>query len=267
MSTNRDPSLDTLLAFAHRLADLSAREVLKHFRMPTAVENKGGEAAFDPVTVADRAAERVIRDAVGAAWPGHGVIGEEFADTGADARYRWIIDPIDGTRAYIMGYPLWGTLIGLMDGAQPLLGMMNQPFTGERFWGAGGQARYAGPDGERDLRTRPCESLGAAILSTTHPDLFAPGFERERFETLAGQVRMSRYGGDCYAYCLLAAGHVDLVVEAGLQPFDIVALIPIIERAGGRITNWQGGPATEGGRIVAAGDARLHEAALAVLGA
>jgi myo-inositol-1(or 4)-monophosphatase len=177
-----------------------------------------------------------------------------------------VIDPIDGTRAFIMGSPMWGTLIGLLDGEEAVLGLMDQPFTGERFWsGATGAHFRNGNARPRRLKTRACASLAEATLTTTHPDLFAKGQEADAFARLAARVRMTRYGGDCYGYCLLAAGFVDLVVEAGLKTHDVVALIPIIERAGGRISTWEGGPAIEGGRIVAAGDPRLHEQALAVL--
>jgi myo-inositol-1(or 4)-monophosphatase len=176
------------------------------------------------------------------------------------------VDPIDGTRAFIMGSPMWGTLIGLLDGGSPLLGFMDQPFTRERYWSSADVSHLRIGDGPAQrITTRACPRLADAMLSTTHPDLFEPGAEIEAFARLTSEVRMTRYGGDCYAYCLLAAGFVDLIVEAGLKPYDIVALIPIIERAGGRISTWDGGPATAGGRIVAAGDPRLHEQAIAVL--
>jgi myo-inositol-1(or 4)-monophosphatase len=165
-----------------------------------------------------------------------------------------------------MGSPLWGTLIGLMDAPKPIVGLMNQPFTGERFWGAGGKARSSTRGGApRPLKTRPCATLADAVLTTTHPDMFSAPGEQAAFQRLKAQARMTRFGGDCYAYCLLAGGFIDLIVEAGLKTYDVVALVPIIEGAGGRITTWQGKPATEGGRIVAAGDARLHKEALAVL--
>jgi myo-inositol-1(or 4)-monophosphatase len=184
------------------------------------------------------------------------------------ARLRWVIDPIDGTRAFIMGYPLWGTLIGLLDAEKPVLGVMDQPFTGERFWSGANAAYFRAVDGKaRRLKTRACPRLADAILSTTHPDLFETGGEKEAFARLKERARMTRYGGDCYAYCLLASGFIDIVVEAGLKAHDVVALIPIIERAGGCISTWTGEPAAAGGRIVAAGDARMHEQALAILAA
>jgi myo-inositol-1(or 4)-monophosphatase len=259
------PPLAELVDFAHALADSSGEVIRPHFRSKLSVANKATGGAFDPVTAADEAAERVIAAAVAARWPEHGFIGEEHGERRADARYRWVVDPIDGTRAFIMGWPMWGTLIGLLDAGAPVLGLMDQPFTRERFWSDAEAAYVRSPDGEQRISTRPCAGLAHAVLSTTHPDLFDAGEEADGFARLKAQVRMTRYGGDCYAYCLLAAGFVDLIVEAGLKPYDIVALIPIIERAGGRVTTWDGKPATAGGRIVAAGDPKLHEAAMAVL--
>ena len=254
------------LAFAHRLADLSAAQILPHFRNLDSVSNKAEGADFDPVTIADREAEKTIRAAIGQAYPGHGIVGEEFGDSGGGDDFRWIIDPIDGTRAFIMGSPLWGTLIGLLESGRPVLGLMNQPFTGERFWGETGGAHYRGPGGERVLTTRACPALDQATLTTTSPDLLGAGFERERFEAVSECVLERRFGGDCYSYCLLAAGHLDLVIETGLKPHDIVALIPIVEQAGGRVSQWDGSDAAAGGRIVASGDPKLHETVLEMLG-
>lgn len=265
MTTNQ-AAPKTLVEFAHGLADVSGATILPYFRRPLSVKNKAGPTAFDPVTAADRAAERAIRKAIRAAYPGHDVIGEEYGGVDRGARYRWLIDPIDGTRAFIMGSPLWGTLIGLFDGPRPLLGLMNQPFTGERFWSDGRATRWRGPAGKaRRLRTRPCPRLEDAILTTTHPDLFAAGKEAERLAAVRSRVRMTRYGGDCYGYCLLSAGFVDLIIEAGLKPYDIAPLIPIIEAAGGIVTTWDGGPASDGGRIVASGDRRVHDQAVGIL--
>jgi myo-inositol-1(or 4)-monophosphatase len=255
-----------LIEFAHLAADRSGADILPFFRRPIRVENKASGGAFDPVTAADRKAERTIAALVAEHWPDHGMIGEEHGGFRTDAHYRWLIDPIDGTRAFIMGAPTWGTLIGLLDGPEPLLGVMDQPFTGERFW-SGPRSSYARVRGgkARQIRTRACPRLAEATLTTTHPDLLSPGLEAEAFARLKAKARMTRYGGDCYAYCLLASGFVDLVVETGINAFDIVALIPIIERAGGRITTWNGHSAASGGRIVAAGDPKLHAEALRVL--
>jgi histidinol phosphatase-like enzyme (inositol monophosphatase family) len=254
------------LAFAHALADLAGAAILPYFRRRLTVRNKDGGAGFDPVTAADRAAERAMRKAIAAQFPDHGVVGEEFADTPGAGRYHWVLDPIDGTRAFIMGSPLWGTLIGLTRDGAPVLGLMDQPFTRERFWGDGRTAHMRVSEGKpRRLKVRACQGLGDAVLTSTHPDLFSSATERTAFGRLKSRTRMTRYGGDCYGYCLLASGFVDLVVESGLKPHDIAALIPIIEGAGGMITTWDGKPAIHGGRVVAAGDPRVHKEALAVL--
>ncbi len=264
------------LATAHDLAGIARAEILPYFRRTMRVTNKEA-GGFDPVTAADKAAERAMRKEIARRHPDHTIIGEEYAAFEADGPLKWVLDPIDGTKAFIMGYPLWGVLIGLMDGAETILGMMDQPFTGERFYAADprithkGQPKgafWTGPrsDKPKRLKTRACGNLAEAILGCTTPDMFKATEERERFAALSKQVRMTRYGGDCYAYCLLAAGHVDLVVEASLKAVDIVALIPIIEQAGGVVTDWKGGPATNGGRIIAAGDPKTHAAALKILG-
>jgi histidinol phosphatase-like enzyme (inositol monophosphatase family) len=253
----------TYLELAHTLADRAGAVILPHFRSGIAVDHKGGEA-FDPVTIADRDAEGAIRQLLAEAYPSHGIIGEEFDDTRTDAEHCWIIDPIDGTRSFIMGQPLWGTLLGLTAGGAPLLGMMDQPYTRERFW-SGERNSFFRHDGEtRTIQTRACPALGEAILATTSPDMFTSA-EAERFERLSRTVRMRRFGGDCYNYCLLALGQIDLVAEAGLKPFDILPLIPIVERAGGVVTTWSGGDPRDGGRILASGDPQIHAAAIAEL--
>jgi myo-inositol-1(or 4)-monophosphatase len=175
-----------------------------------------------------------------------------------------VLDPIDGTKSFISGMPAWGTLIALTRFGEPVFGMMNQPFIGERFSGDCEGSRYRGPAGERDLRVRPCARLSDAVLFTTSPRLMNAA-DREAFSRVEEAVRLSRYGGDCYAYCMLAAGHVDLVIETELQAHDVLPLLPIIAGAGGVVTNWENGPPHGGGRVVAAGDKRVHAAALALL--
>lgn len=260
------PTPAALLACAHSLADASGKAIRPFFRKAIAVDDKGGVAGFDPVTAADRAAERAIARLLALTFPDHGIVGEEYGVVRPDARWRWVIDPIDGTRAFIMGLPTWGTLIGVMDGGEAVLGMMDQPFTGERFWANGAAAYLRTADGKtRKIKTRACADLGQAVFSTTHPDLFATRTERAVHDGVKSAARMTRYGGDCYAYCLLAAGHIDVIVEPGLKPYDIAALVPIIERAGGRVTTWDGGPAAGGGDIVACGDRALHAKVLRVI--
>ena len=266
MTTDRNTVTKMHLEFAHVLADISARAILPYFRKPLTIANKAGPSAFDPVTAADRAAERAIRKAVQVRFPDHGIVGEEYGTVAGKGRYRWLIDPIDGTRAFIIGSPLWGTLIGLMDGPRPVLGLMNQPFTGERYWSGERQSYFRHSSGiEQTIHTRACASLSEALLTASSPDLFETQEEQARFAALASAVRLRRFGGDCYNYCLLALGQIDLVVEAGLKDFDIVPLIPIIERAGGVVSTWEGGDPRRGGRILAAGDPRLHEQAVKIL--
>ncbi|HET6928615.1 MAG TPA: histidinol-phosphatase [Hyphomicrobiaceae bacterium] len=266
MTRAKSAELKEYLEFSHRLADISGAAILPYFRKSIAVRNKAGKTGFDPVTAADRAAERAIRKAVTATYPEHGIVGEEFGQVAGAGRLAWVIDPIDGTRAFITGSPLWGTLIGLLEAGQPVVGLMDQPFTGERFWGGAGKARSSTRGGTpRSLKTRPCATLAEAVLTTTHPDMFSTPGEQAALQRLKGEVRMTRFGGDCYGYCLLASGFIDLIVEVGLKTYDVAALVPIIEGAGGRITTWEGNPATSGGRIVAAGDARVHKEALAIL--
>jgi histidinol phosphatase-like enzyme (inositol monophosphatase family) len=252
-------------SFVDELATISGQAILPFFRSSIAAEDKSRGGVFDPVTEADRAGEAAMRQLIKRSFPTHGIIGEEFGAEQEDADYVWVLDPIDGTRAFIAGLPTWGTLIGLSRARQPVFGMMHQPFTGERFFGDGGSATFRGPGGERRLRTRRCASLGDAIISTTSPKLFS-GDELRAYDRVESVARLVRYGCDCYAYCMLAAGHIDLVVESGLKPYDIVALIPIIEGAGGVVTAWDGGSAADGGSIVASGDRRVHVAALELLG-
>lgn len=251
-------------AFVAELATQSGRAILPFFRAQHAAEDKSQGGVYDPVTEADRAGESVMRHLIKRSFPAHGVLGEEFGNENLDAEYVWVLDPIDGTRAFISGIPVWGTLIGLTRAGVPVYGMMHQPFTGERFSGDGRQARYEGPNGPRTLRTRQTSELAGATLMTTSPSLFSAS-EIARYARVEQSVRLARYGCDCYAYCMLAAGHVDLVIESGLKPYDIVALIPIIEGAGGVVTSWEGGSAAQGGAILAAGNKALHEAALRLL--
>jgi myo-inositol-1(or 4)-monophosphatase len=250
-------------AFVDRLATVSGEAILPFFRTSLGVENKivGG---FDPVTAADRAAESAMRTLIRHTFPEHGIVGEEFGNERVDAEYVWILDPIDGTKSFISGMPAWGTLIGLTRHGKPAFGMMHQPFTRERFTGDGGAAHYRGPAGDRDLMVRRCGSIEDAILFTTSP-LLMDEADGQAFTRVANAARLTRYGGDCYCYCMLAAGHVDLVIETGLNPHDIVALIPIIEGAGGIVTTWDGGAAAAGGRIIAACDRRVYDAALSLL--
>jgi myo-inositol-1(or 4)-monophosphatase len=251
-------------AFVDQLAAVSGETILPFFRTALGVDNKASGGAFDPVTAADRAAETAMRALIRQNFPDHGIVGEEFGSERTDAEYVWILDPIDGTKSFICGMPAWGTLIALTRAGEPVYGMMHQPFTRERFIGDTGAAHYRGPAGERALRVRRCGGLAEAILTTTSPLLMKEA-DRRAFGQVEKSVRLSRYGGDCYAYCMLAAGHVDLVIETELKPYDILPLIPIIVGAGGLVTAWDGGSPKAGGRIVAAGDPRVHAAAMKLL--
>ncbi len=257
------PAID-FSAFLNDLATISGETILPFFRTALSVSDKSLSGSFDPVTAADHAAETAMRALIGRTFPSHGIIGEEFGSQQPDAEYVWILDPIDGTKSFICGMPAWGTLIGLLRHGAPVYGMMNQPFTRERFSGDGGAARYRGPAGERALMVRPCEALSDAVLFTTSPRLMNSG-DRALFGRVEEAVRLSRYGGDCYAYCMLAAGHVDLVIETELKPYDVLPLVPIIQGAGGVITTWEGDAPSAAGRIIAAGDKRIHAAAMELL--
>jgi myo-inositol-1(or 4)-monophosphatase len=250
-------------SFVDQLATASGDTILPFFRTALAVENKK-TAGFDPVTAADRAAENAMRALIRKHFPAHGILGEEYESENPDAEYVWVLDPIDGTKSFIAGMVAWGTLIGLCRLGEPVYGMMHQPFTRERFFGDGGAARYRGPAGNRELRVRSCDSLKDAVMFTTSPLLMNEA-DRARFKRVEDKMKLSRYGGDCYAYCMLAAGQIDLIIETELKTHDIVALIPIINGAGGIVTTWEGGPPQAGGRIVVAGDKRVHAAALEVL--
>jgi histidinol phosphatase-like enzyme (inositol monophosphatase family) len=254
----------SLLALCDRLAEAARSAILPHFRAQgLAAENKltGG---FDPVTIADRAAERAMRDLLDQLRPADAILGEEFGSKPGTSGLEWVLDPIDGTRAFISGTTTWGVLIGLADADGPFLGVIDQPYTQERFIGGLGVAELRGPRGTVPLKTSACAALDTAILFSTFPEI-GTNAERCAFARVSNACKLTRYGMDCYAYALLAAGHIDLVIEAGLNPYDIAAPIAVIEAAGGVVTNWQGGPAHSGGQVLAAANPGLHRAALELL--
>ena len=246
--------------FAARLADAAGAVIRKYYRASLTVESKSDAS---PVTVADREAEQVLREAIRATYPDHGIDGEEFAGERLDAELVWHLDPIDGTKSFVIGRPMFGTLIALTRGGRPILGVIDQCILGERWLGGVGQSSTW--NGE-PIRVRACAGLQDAILSVTSPQMFDAA-ERAAVARLEGAVRFPVYGGDCYGYGLLAMGLVDLIVEADLDVHDFMALVPVIEGAGGIVTDWQGAPLTTAsdGRIVAAGDPRVHESALKLL--
>jgi histidinol phosphatase-like enzyme (inositol monophosphatase family) len=251
---------DADLRLACLLADAAGRAIRPYFRAPFAIETK---ADASPVTQADRAAERAIRDLLAVHAPGDGIVGEEYGRERADADRVWVLDPIDGTRAFIAGRPIFGTLIALLEGGRPVLGILDQPVSGERWIGAAGRPTTLSGT---TVTTRACAALGTAMLATTSPWLFdAAG--ASAFDRLRHQVRDTILGGDCYNYGLLAAGHGDIIVEQGLQLYDFAALVPIVEGAGGLMRDWQGNPLTadSAGTVLAVGDPALLEPALALL--
>ena len=263
-------------AFVDRLAQVSGDVILPFFRSAIGAEDKSRGGLFDPVTEADRGAEAAMRRLIAQTFPAHGVIGEEYGQERPDAEYVWVLDPIDGTKSFISGLPTWGTLIGLMHRGKPVYGMMAQPFTRERYFGDGARARVRSlavsrgdaPPSEwttRGLRVRACAGLAEATVMTTNPSLIRAEADRRAYGRVEAAARLVRYGGDCYAYCALAGGFVDLIVETNLKPHDVVALVPIIEGAGGVIATWEGGDAAKGGRIIAAGDRRVYEEARRLL--
>ncbi len=256
----QDGDTQSLLAFAGELADTARAIVLRYFRRPVAVEHK---ADFSPVTEADRAAERALRERVAARFPAHGFVGEEFGATPARGALTWVVDPIDGTKSFVTGRPLFGTLVALLENGRAVLGVVDIPALDERWQGAAGIATTANG---QPCRTSRVESLGDATLYATSPDMFDAALG-PRFERLSRAVRFRCFGGDCYAYALLASGHTDLVAEADMQPYDYLALVPVIEGAGGVVSDWQGralGMESDG-TVLAAANPALHALALAQL--
>jgi myo-inositol-1(or 4)-monophosphatase len=251
-----------LCAFAETLADAAAAVTLEYFRAPIGVDNKLAGRGFDPVTKADQGAEKAIRALIDTHYPDHGIHGEEFGVKETDGPFEWVLDPVDGTRAFISGLPTWGTLIALKYEGTPIIGVIDQPYLRERYLGWPGGATLNG----KPITTRACSALADATISTTDSDLFTQE-ERPRFDTVRAGSQLVRYGLDCYAYAVLSGGHMDLVMESGLQPYDMMALIPVIRGAGGSATNWQGEAPGACGRLLAVGDPTLLDEVLPILNA
>lgn len=255
---------DLVRAVMLEAADAAAQRTLSGFRTPLAVENKW-ETGFDPVTAADKDAEIAIRAVLSRHFPDHGIIGEEWDAKASAGVFDWIVDPIDGTRAFISGVPVWGTLIGLLNGGRAVAGLMAQPFTGETYLGLNGTSVYRRHGDDRIMRTSGVTELKHAKVTATSPDIFEQAGTTANINRLRAATLQLRWGLDCYGYCLMAAGHIDIVAESALKNVDIAPLIPIIENAGGVVTTWDGGPAEQGGSCVAAATPELHEAAMKVL--
>ena len=257
-------SLDALLVEMNRA---SGAAILPLFRAEHALENKAGPGQFDPVTAADKGAEAAIRKLIAERHPEHGVIGEEYGEDRPDAEFVWVLDPVDGTRAFIAGLPVWTTLIGLRFQGRAVLGSIGQPYVGELFIGHAGGARLMSRGGERPLRVRPCAALSDAVIATTDPNLFR-GEQYAAWERVRAAVRLSRYGCDAYAYAMVAAGCLDMVIERGLQSWDIDAALPVIAGAGGLVTDWSGAPVgSHGGDVVISGGQACLSQALSLLAA
>jgi len=252
--------LDQFLALAVDLADAAGEAIRPYFRRPLAVDDKPD---LSPVTAADRAAEAAMRQLIAARFPAHGIIGEEFGREREAADFVWVLDPIDGTKSFISGVPLFGTLIALAYRGRPILGIIDQPILRERWIGASGQPTTFNGSA---IRVRPCPMLAGATLFSTSPDMFK-GEDVAAHARVAAVAKLVRFGADCYAYGLLALGFIDLVIEASLKPYDFSAMLPIVEGAGGIATDWHGAPLTlaSDGRVLVAGDRRAHQAALALL--
>jgi histidinol phosphatase-like enzyme (inositol monophosphatase family) len=264
MLTNDD--VQNIFDTAAEMADAARRITLQYFRSPGLAADTKEIDRFDPVTVADRLCEEAMRAILATRRPMDAILGEEYGAKAGISGLTWVLDPIDGTRGFLSGTPTWGVLIGLCDAAGPLYGLIDQPFIGERFEGGFARARTTGPLGPRNLKTRAARPLSDAILFSTFPEVGTPA-EAAAFRHVAASAKLTRYGTDCYAYALIAAGQIDLVIEAGLQPYDVAAPIAVIQAAGGIVTNWQGGPAHQGGQILAAANAAIHAEAVALLNA
>lgn len=259
-----DHKLAEVTDVAHAMADAAAAAITPLFRTDLSAENKDA-GGFDPVTIADRAGERAMRDVLAARRPQDGIFGEEYGTQTGTSGLTWVLDPIDGTRAFICGAPTWGVLIGLDGGDGPIIGIVDQPHIGERYFGGPKGATLAYREETRPIRVRQSvQTLAGAHLLTTFPEVGTDA-DREAFERVRDQVKLTRYGLDCYGYTLLAMGQVDLVIEAGLNAYDIQGPQAVIEAAGGIVTTWDGGPAHNGGRILAAANPVIHAAAMAVL--
>jgi histidinol phosphatase-like enzyme (inositol monophosphatase family) len=256
---------EKLIAFANRLADASGAVIRPYFRQRIEVVHKPGRAPFDPVTEADKGGERAIRAIIERERPDDGILGEEYGEKPGKNGLRWVLDPVDGTRAFITGRHEWGSLIALEDNEAPVLGILDQPVLGERFIGANGRSLLIEGEKRTPLKTRECTGIKDAILCATDPSSYLSSDQQAAFQRVRAVARMTRFGGDCYLFAALALGFVDIVIEANFNRWDIAALIPLVEGAGGTITSWDGGDCRDGKSILACGDRRVHEEAIKLL--
>jgi myo-inositol-1(or 4)-monophosphatase len=266
MSAISPDLLNELAGFARSLAAAAGEAILPHFRQPISVDNKA-MGAFDPVTIADRNGETAMRELIEAHFPDHGILGEEHGHKPSRSGFEWVLDPVDGTRSFIMGIPLWTTLIGLTFEGQSILGLMHQPYIGESFSGSKLGSYWHRGDVSQKITTKPAKNLSSAKLMTVAPEIYKTTAQKQILERLTSHVRLARYGADAYAYCLLAQGQLDIALDAGLESYDIAALVPIIENAGGVVSTFDGKSPLGGGDIIAAASPELHAEALTLIGA
>ncbi len=260
------PDWAELTRFAIALAEASAAEILPFFRRNTQVDIKDGPV-WDPVTEGDRAGERIIRQMIEERYPDHGILGEEYGAKESRSPFTWVLDPVDGTRAFVCGMPTWATLIGLSYEGKPAVGLMNQPVVGDMFYGSpeGAWASHRGT--ESHIATRKGIPLSRALVGTTAPELYRSEENQRRFQQLKSRAQLTRYGGDAYFFCMMAAGHMDIAMDCGLQPYDITPLLPIVTGAGGFAAEWTGGDIMKGGNVITAGSRELLDEALAIMSA
>lgn len=258
------PDWAELTRFAMMLAEASAAAILPWFRKNAAVDVKDGPV-WDPVTEGDRAGERAIRELIERHYPDHGIHGEEYGVKDGRSPFTWVLDPVDGTRAFVSGMPTWATLIGLSHEGRPMVGLMNQPVVGDLFYGNPHGAWHSYRGTAAPITTRKGVSLPRATLGTTAPELYRSEENQRRFQSLKAKAQLTRYGGDSYFFCLMAAGHIDIAMDCGLQPYDIVPLLPIVTGAGGVAAEWTGGDLARGGNVVTAGSQALLDEALAIM--
>ena len=266
MTTLSKIEIADIMATANELADAARAATLLHFRSASLTAETKETTRFDPVTVADRLSETNMRAILARRRPDDGILGEEFGAVAGTSGLTWVLDPIDGTRGYVSGTPTWGVLISVRDASGPLYGLIDQPYIQERFEGGFGLSEVNGPMGRIDLKCRTARPLSDAIVFTTFPEV-GTAEEGDAFRRVAQQAKLVRYGMDCYAYALIAAGQIDLVIEAGLQAYDVQAPIAVITAAGGVMTDWQGRPCFEGGQVLAAANSKIHHDAMLLLNA
>lgn len=253
-----------LTRFAIALARASAMEILPYFRQNTPVDVKDGPV-WDPVTEGDKAGERAIRKMIEERYPDHGIHGEEYGVKEARSGFTWILDPVDGTRAFVCGMPTWATLIGLNYEGRPVVGLMNQPVVGDMFYGSPEGAWHDYRGTTQPIQTRTGVPLSRANTGTTAPELYRSDEDMRAFLRLKSKAQLTRYGGDSYFFCMVAAGHLDIALDANMMPYDIAPLLPIVHGAGGVSAEWRGGNPWEGGHVITAGSQALLDEALAVL--